>query len=184
MCPTKITEPKLKAMLLYFAAYTDPRLLGKVKLMKLFYFSDFVHVKRYISPITFDNYVHLEHGPVPSTILNLINAVENDIDNAMLSDTISVDIRKNSNQKRIVPLRKFTEKDAEYFTPSELKVMQEICKRFSAKTGKYLEDASHKEAAFTMTRELEGISYSLAVHDPDCSEDVKKDEIELIQRIF
>jgi hypothetical protein len=66
--------PKLKAMIRYFATYTDPRSLGKKKLMKLFYFADFEHVKKYASPITFDNYVHLEHGPVPSTILNLVNA--------------------------------------------------------------------------------------------------------------
>jgi hypothetical protein len=60
---------KLKAMILFFATFTDPRLLGKKKLMKLFYFADFGHVKRYASPITYDNYVHLEHGPIPSAIL-------------------------------------------------------------------------------------------------------------------
>src|SRR3989338_11626754 len=115
----RIPIPKLKAMILYFATFTEPRLLGKVKLMKLFYFVDFTHVKNYASPITYDNYIHLEHGPIPSTILNLVDAVENDTDNAILADSFSVVTREDSNQKRIVPTRRFIKKDEEYFSPSE-----------------------------------------------------------------
>ena len=177
-----IPIPKLKAMILYFATNTDPRLLGKVKLMKLFYFTDFVHVKNYASPITYDNYVHLEHGPVPSTILNLVDAVESDTDNALLSDTISIEMRENSFQKRVVPVKKFTGKDEKYFSPNELKTMKDVCKRFADKTGKYIEDMSHKEAAWKATNELEQISYVLAVNDPECV--VEKEEIELALKIM
>ena len=71
----KIPLSKLKAMLLFFASNTNPALLGKVKLMKLFYFCDFMNIKKYGAPITFDNYVHLEHGPIPSTIMNLVSLI-------------------------------------------------------------------------------------------------------------
>ena len=54
----KIPMPKLKAILLYFGTYTDNRFLGKVKLMKLFYFLDFMHVKKYGTPVTYDTYVN------------------------------------------------------------------------------------------------------------------------------
>jgi len=177
-----IPRPKLKAMILYFATFTDPKFLGKVKLMKLFYFADFVHVKRYASPITFDNYIHMEHGPIPSTILNLINAVENDIDNAFLSDTLSVDIKIGSLQKKIVATRKFIEKDEGYFTPNELKVMQNVCERFADKTSKFIEDQSHKETAWLSTKELDDIPYTLAIGDPDCL--VSKEEIELALKVL
>src|SRR3989344_8398249 len=130
----KIPIPKLQAMIRYFATYTEPRLLGKKKLMKLFYFIDFTHVKKYASPITFDNYVHLEHGPAPSTILNLVTSVETDLDDAILADTISVEIQENSLQKRIIPTRKFSEKDEQILAPSELAVMKEVCERFADKT--------------------------------------------------
>lgn len=169
-------------MILYFATNTDPRLLGKVKLMKLFYFVDFVHVKNYASPITYDNYVHLEHGPIPSTVLNLVNAVESDVDNAILSDLISIETKDNSLQKRVVPVRKFTERDKKYFTPNELKVMKNVCERFADKTGKFIEDRSHEEAAWKTTKELEGIPYTLAASDPDCL--VDKEEIELALKVL
>lgn len=172
----KIPILKLEAMIRYFATYTDPRLLGKVKLMKLFYFSDFAHVKSYASPITYDNYVHLEHGPVPSTIMNLVNSVENDSDNA-LTDAFCVETREGSNQKRIVVNRKFTEKDIKYFTPSELQTLKIVCERFTDKTAKYIEEKSHQESAWSKTSELENIPYTYATEDPDCL--VEKEEIQL-----
>ena len=170
--------PKLKAMVRYFASNTDPRLLGKTKLMKLFYFADFGHVKKYASPITYDNYVHLEHGPIPSTILNLVNAVENDVDSALFADTISIEVKPDLLLKRIVPTRGFAEKDEKLFSASELDILQEVCRRFSDKIGKYLEDRSHEESAWRNTVETEDIPYTLAIEDPDCQ--VTKEEIEFV----
>ncbi len=173
----KIPIQKLQAMIRYFATYTDPRLLGKTKLMKLFYFTDFMHVKKYASPITYDNYVHLEHGPIPSTILNLVNSVENDTDNALLADFLSVEVTEGSPIRKIVPGRKFTEKDAEYFSPNELETLREVTQRFATKTGGFLERISHNETAWRTTDELEDIPYTLASGDLDCL--VDKEEIEL-----
>lgn len=154
-------------MILYFADHTDPNLLGKTKLMKLFYFTDFRHVKKYLTPITNDNYVNLEHGPVPSAIMNLIEAVENDIDNSILGDAISVVERDGSNMKRIQTRHSFTEKDAEYFTKSELAVMKEVSEIFRESTGKQIEDASHNESAWLKTKLGEFIPYSLGAGDTD-----------------
>lgn len=178
----KIPIPKLKAMIRYFATCTDSRLLGKKKLMKLFYFVDFSHVKKYGFPITHDRYVHLEHGPIPSAIMNLVSAVETDSDSAILADILSVETREGSLQKRMVTTKKFTTSDEKYFSPSELSVMKSVCERFSDKTGKYIEDASHKEAAWDKTDELEDIPYTLAALDPDSS--VNKEEIELALKVM
>src|SRR3989344_3375755 len=155
-------------MIRYFATYTDPKLLGKTKLMKLFYFSDFNHVKQYASPITYDNYVNLEHGPIPSTIMNLVSVVETDLDLSILGDTISIETRDGSNMKRIVMKGKFTEEDKKYFNKTELKIMEEVAKKFKDSTGKNIEDISHKEAPWRTTKETENISYTLAAKDPDC----------------
>ena len=78
----KIPKTKLKAMLRYFCTNTNPSFLGKTKLMKLFYFADFLHVKKYGVPITYDTYIRLEHGPVPSKILNLVNSIIDDNEQA------------------------------------------------------------------------------------------------------
>lgn len=178
----KIPQAKIKRMILYFADHTDPNLLGKTKLMKLFYFTDFRHVKKYLTPITNDNYVNLEHGPVPSAIMNLVEAVENDIGDSVLGDTISVVERDGSNMKRIQTRRRFTEKDAEYFTKSELAIMDEICEIFKESTGKQIEDASHNESAWLKTDLGEFIPYSLGAEDSDSF--VERGEIEAAMRII
>lgn len=162
-----VSAQKIKAMIIYFANFTDPELLGKVKLMKLFYFADFSHVKKYGSPITYDDYINMEHGPIPSIILNLINSVENDLDHALLSDTISIETKEGQYLKRIIPKRKFTKKDEKYFTTSELEILKEVISRFSDKNTRFIEEKSHKESAWQNTKELEKIPYTLAAQDPD-----------------
>lgn len=176
-----IPIPKLKAILLYFGTYTDKRFLGKVKLMKLFYFLDFMHVKKYGAPVTHDTYVNLEHGPIPSAIKNLIDTADDDIDNSILADTIKFEKTDNQDMHRIRPLRDFTEKDKKYFSQSELEILENVCQRFNNKNTKQIEDASHKEAAWKETNLLETISYSLAIKDEDCL--VSKEEIEMLASI-
>lgn len=178
----KVPLPKLKAMLLFFAYNTDKRLLGKVKLMKLFYFTDFGHVKECGTPITWDTYIKLEHGPIPSGIKNIIDSVEDDIDNSLVSDTIVIEKSEGSYLHRIVPLREFTEQDKEYFSESELLVMSNVCLRFADKNTKEIEEASHKEATWKETSLLEVIPYSLAIKDLDCK--VAKEEIDLLIKIY
>ena len=177
-----IPLPKLKAVFLYFCNNTDSRFLGKVKLMKLFYFLDFVHIKKYGAPITFDTYVHLEHGPIPSTIKNLVDEACDDVDNSILADTIYFENVVDIAMKRILPKRDFSENDKKYFSKSELEVLETVCRRFGAQNTKYIEDASHKEAPWLETNPLETIPYTLATGDKDCL--VSKEEIQLLSDIY
>jgi uncharacterized phage-associated protein len=177
----KISLPKLKALILFFGTYTDTKYLGKVKLMKLFYFLDFLHTKKYGSPITYDNYVNLEHGPIPSGILNLVNSAIDDVDNSALSDTISFETPAGTIMQRIIPIRKFAESDKKHFSKSQLEVMNEVAERFRDKNTKFIEDASHKESPWKCTNMLENIPYTLAAKDNDCL--VSEEEISLMLKI-
>lgn len=47
--------------------------ISKTKLIKLIFFADFEHLKKYNRPITWDKYYRLDGGPVPSYLLDLIN---------------------------------------------------------------------------------------------------------------
>lgn len=177
----KIPLPKLKAILLYFCENTDPRFLGKVKLMKLFYFLDFTHVKTYGSPVTYDNYVNLEHGPIPSFIKNLVDTAADDIDTSRLADTIYFERPAGIDMYRVLPIRKFTEEDKKYFSETELEILEKVCARFGNKNTNYIEEASHKEAPWKETYFLDEIPYTLAADDIDCA--VDKEEIELLLKI-
>ncbi len=177
-----IPVTKLKAILLYFTNNTDVKFLGKVKLMKLIYFMDFMHLKTYGTPITYDTYVNLEHGPIPSFIKNLVDNAADDIDSSMLADTISFERPVGTTMFRVLPKRKFTEEDKKYFSETELDILQKVCFKFGNKNTKYVEDASHDEAPWKKTVLLEKIPYSLATEDPDCI--VSKEEIELGLELF
>jgi len=136
----KIPLKKLKAVILYFCTYTDIKFLGKVKLMKLFYFADFMHLKQYGAPITYDTYVHLEHGPIPSAIMNLVNSASDDIDNSELADTITVEKPEGTDMCRIIGLRKFSDMDAKLFSKAELETLKKVCIRFGNKNTQHIED--------------------------------------------
>jgi len=176
-----ISIPKLKALLLYFATHTDVKFLGKVKLMKLLYFADFMHVKNYGSPITYDTYVHLEHGPIPSAIKNLVDSAADDIDNSVLADTIQIEKPEGIDMSRVLPKREFTDRDRKYFSETELEILEKVCARFGDKNTKTIEDASHAEAPYKNTRFLETIPYELATLDDDCR--VSEEEIKLLLEI-
>lgn len=174
----KISLPKLKAIILYFGTYTDSKFLGKVKLMKLFYFLDFMHVKKYGRPVTYDCYIHLEHGPIPSAIKNLIDSADDDIDNSILSDIMTFEKSEGLDIHRVITLKKFTDKEEKYFSDNELDILKKVCLRFGDKNTKYIEDESHKESPWKETNLFDQIPYSLAAEDSDCL--VEKDVIDLL----
>lgn len=177
----QIPLAKLKALIRYFGTYTDGRFLGITKLMKLVYFVDFTHVKKFGAPVTYDSYVNLEHGPIPSTIMNLVESVASDPDHSVLADTFSIERPSGTEMKRIIPGRPFDETDQKLFSQTELQVMQEIVARFGTRNTQFIEDASHKEAPWSKTTFLQEIPYTLATEDPDSV--VNKEEIELLLKI-
>lgn len=177
----KIPVEKLKAMLRYFCTNTDPRYLGKTKLMKLFYFTDFLYVKRFGRPITYDTYYNLEHGPIPSTILNLINGVADEKEKAILSDTIWIESSPTFPMQKIKSFNKFSKADRSLFSEGELKALDDVTRVYGDKDTKYVVDASHNESPWKLTDETDEIPYTLAAEDHDCI--VKKEDIELLQQL-
>lgn len=177
-----IPLPKLKAIIRYFCTNTNNIFLGKVKLMKLFYFFDFLHVKRYGTPITYDDYVNLENGPIPSKILNLINSVVDNDENAILSDTLTIERPEGTIMQKVKCIKPFTEDDKRFFSKREMAILEEVCAKYGDETTDTIIKASHKEAPWLLTEETEKIPYSLAANDEDCL--VKKEDIELLTSIY
>jgi uncharacterized phage-associated protein len=177
----KIPLRKLKAIILYFCENTDSKFLGKVKLMKLFYYLDFTHLKNYGSPITFDRYVKLEHGPIPSTIKNLVDDAGEDVDHSVLADTIDIERPDGTNMYKVVARRKLTKTDMDLFSEAERKTLSQVCVRFGSKNTQYIEETSHDEAPWKDSQMFQEIPYSLAAKDSDCK--VAKEDIELLLQI-
>ncbi|TRZ53788.1 DUF4065 domain-containing protein [bacterium] len=163
----QIPLTKLKATILFLTNNTNLRYGGKTKLMKLFYFSDFLHVKRYATPITGDQYVNLGKGPIPTLIMNMVGDVLSDPENSELSDTITVETDSNSPMQKIIPNRKFTAEDKKLFSPSEMEILEQVVKKFKDTDTNSIVKASHREAPWLSTNFKDLIPYSLAGRDPD-----------------
>ena len=148
--------------------------------MKLFYYLDFIHLKKYGKPITFDTYVHLQHGQIPSMIKNIVDEASDDISSSVLKDTIKIEKVKTARKlmEKIIPVREFTKDDEKLFSETELEILEEISKKFRNSTSDEIEEYSHRESTYKGTKYLETIPYTLAARDSDSK--VTKEEIELL----
>ena len=174
-------QRKIEAILLYFTNFTNLKYLGKVKLMKLFYFLDFTHAKRYGSPVTYDTYYNLEHGPIPSKIKNMVYELSEEGDNAVLGNVVRCEFPKRTKMCRIVPRRNFTDSDRNTLSETEFSVLREIAERFAETNTDDIEEQSHNESPWKMTRRSDRIPYYLAAFDEDAI--VSKEEIELVMSL-
>jgi len=172
---------KLKAIILYFCEHTDPKFLGKVKLMKLFYFLDFLHVKKYAAPVTYDRYVKLEHGPIPSIIKSLVDDAGEDMQSSVLADVIDIERPEGISMFKVVCRRELTQNDLDWFSQSELQTLATVCARFGDKNTDFIVNASHKEAPWKESEWFQEIPYALAAKDGDC--EVGVEDINLMLEI-
>ncbi len=179
----KIPLNKVRAMIKYFAQNTDEELLGKVKLMKLFYFSDFTHTKHHGQPITFDYYIKLEHGPIPSKIKNLVDEAEEDPETSFLSDLMSIEKQDNCYLHKIVAKKPFTEEDAKLFSKSELDVLRNVCKKFYNSNTKAIETASHQDGPWEQVEFLGEIPYALVFNGDDEESKSKRDIVKFLSKV-
>jgi len=172
---------KIEAILAYFANNTDTQYLGKVKLMKLFYFLDFTHAKKYGAPVTYDTYYNLQHGPIPSRIKNIVDDASDANDNDLLSDVIKFEFPDGTEMCRVLPNREFSTDDEALFSETELAVLKEVSQRFKNSRTQEVEDASHSESPWRETEFTDKIPYYLAAHDKDAL--VSEEEINLSVQI-
>lgn len=68
---TKIVEAIL---LLIEEAYRHSRTLTQYEIVKSLFIADFWHLKKFGRPVTFDNYVAMKFGPVPSEAYDMLKS--------------------------------------------------------------------------------------------------------------
>lgn len=121
----------IEAVVYLASQINDPT---KMKICKLLYFADKLHMSRYGRFISGDNYVAMEHGPVPSKIYNIIRRVERGEEN----DAFSV-----PNSRTIAPQRPA---DLYEFSDTDIECFEETLRDYGNKTAKQLRDMSHGDA--------------------------------------
>jgi hypothetical protein len=132
-----MNKEKLKALVQYICyKCSDPSILGKTKLNKILFYSDFMAYLRYRQPITGERYVKHQFGPVSDHLDEVLDELVA-TDELVVRDTPYYDYAKKEFIARKMP-------DLGMFTANEISIVddmiQRICRNFTAKE---ISKASH-----------------------------------------
>ena len=168
-----------------FFILNDVKHLGKTKLMKLLFFADKEHLKRFGIPIFYDKYFKLPHGPVPSLTLNIIDSL-NEVENYDLMEYANIlkeHIEINQVNQNGFIFNGFKIKkpfDDEVFSQSELEVLKLIANKYKDITANKISELSHLLPEYKNTPLSEIIDYSkMANNQADYIEFLEQESKEL-----
>lgn len=155
---------KVKAICSYFADNVEE--LYVTKLMKLFYYADFIAYAKSGSSITNDTYFKLPYGPVPSFIKNEIDNVAVapvfGIGISQLADIIKLEEKDFGRGKKGSLVKKIKNPGLECLSQFEIDIVSKVAKRFNKITAKELSDRTHNEPPYKLTSDNSEIQYDLA----------------------
>lgn len=122
----KIREQKRINAILFFAMKSHENKITRLRLMKLLWLADRIHLNRYGRFILKDTYYALPHGPVPSKTMDLS---ENSVEDIFTVRGYEIEAEDHF--------------DPKYFSKSDLEVFEEVWERFGGLKESVLRDYSH-----------------------------------------
>lgn len=132
-----IFDPQKSTQVLNYFAIQEGGQINKMKALKLVYFADRYHLRKYGRLITNDNYVAMQHGPVPSATKDI--AESNDyLDDATKSYSREF-VRPSGNLR----LKTTNEVDESILSASDLEALQFAWDTFGSLTQFELRDLTH-----------------------------------------
>jgi len=153
--PTLKTN-KFKNILLYILERCAGRPnFGETLLFRLLYFADFNYYELYEKHLTGAVYHKLTYGPIPQNIQSIINQ--------MIIEKHLKRIKTDYHgylQTRYLPLKK---PDLTVFKASEKETIDKVIKQFSDWSAASINDYSHKDIPWILSKDGEVINYELAL---------------------
>lgn len=122
-----IAEKKILNSIIFFASKSPNSKINRLKLMKLLWLADRIHLNKYGRLILRDNYNALPHGPVPSKTMDVS---KKSIDNSFDVHGYYIISRGNF--------------DSRYFSKSDIDVMEQVWGKYGIMNQYDLRDLSHK----------------------------------------
>ena len=150
-----VNYKKYENAILYFASSCEK--VGKLKLAKLLYFSDFNHFEKYLESITNTNYIHQKYGPVPEDYWDVINTM---LTKKLIKiDKISTEYEHEF--EKIIPLKK---PNLKVFTKEELETIKKVVDNFKSDNAEQMKEKVNQDFPCIITAIGESIPYQLAVN--------------------
>jgi len=126
----------------YLARKKDGK-INKMKALKLIYFADRYHLRKYGRPIVGDTYWAMKFGPVGSNLLNIADLSENKLEKNALQYTREYLGHPKGDTKRLEVVSK-KEVDLDVFSQSDIDALENSYKEFGDKDQFELADVTHK----------------------------------------
>lgn len=159
----KIEFDKIGTIAAFFAENTDR--LYVTKLLKLFYYLDFISYKLRGSSVTNDVYFKLPYGPVPSAIKNEIDVLlpKNSLGNEFSSHLKSyIKLSSSENDSGSLVERGSKEINIRKLSNFELNLAKAIAEQFKKIRATTLSEQTHHELPWKATSDNSIISYEFA----------------------
>jgi uncharacterized phage-associated protein len=120
--------------------------LSQYEIVKSLFLADRSHMNRYGRPVTFDNYVAMEFGPVPSLAYDALKP-KYDFKAKFLADRpwTSIPDRDNPKVNRFTPLR---EARREYLSVSDMKTLESTLGTVQSLSFDQLRKLTHEDRAY------------------------------------
>lgn len=173
---------KAREAILYLASRSSNG-VEKLTAAKLLFLADKYHLVRFGRPITGDRYFAMPMGPVPTTILDLLNEILEERPSEWtesLSQHLSVD--QSGRWPRFVanePLQ------PEFLSESDVRALDEILRRHGSKKPGELIDLTHETPAYEKAWDARGTLRSVRIpfedffeEDPDAVQGVQEEMVE------
>lgn len=140
---------KVVNLILFFASHMK---LFKTKLMKLLFYADFIHFKRYTVSITGLRYIKNYYGPTPE---------KHDLILGEMADNY-IEFVPDGNNFFGEYIKTLKDYDQSMFSEYEMEVIQKVVEVFKDYSAKAISEYSHDERAWVEPAEKEYISYKYA----------------------
>ena len=161
-----VNVDKINDILVYLAENVPD--LTITKIMKLFYYVDFVSFAEMDMPVTNDVYYKLPYGPVPSFIKNEINNLTMSkmlgtaTENVQLASSLIVESKTIGSYKTFIFKNGSKKVSLKNLSQYEADLLNRIVTKFKNFTAKELTNRTHREKPYLLTNENSVIEYKLA----------------------
>lgn len=132
-------SPERAAQLCAEFARREGGSINVLKLVKLVYLCDRMSMDRYAAPITYDRYVSMDHGPVPSTTLDLVDGRR--------SPEWSAWMKEREGHRVSLRRRAFAIEDLDELSAADLRVVDETWEAFGSMDEQDLSRYTHEHCA-------------------------------------
>lgn len=150
----KIDVNKYENAILYFVEHCNNKWLGTTKLNKLLYYLDFISYRDRGSSATFDTYRHLDKGPVPKNVVEILQKLKNE---GKLEIKEVPYLNGTTTKFNLI-----SKADTEVFDEYEEKLLHEICKVFKDWSTPKIVDQTHLESPWLYSKMFDDVDYEYA----------------------